>query len=99
MSARVRRSAARALVISLLACTTLVATGPDVGSAATRPIAFRITMGACPKGLASDLARLRVEWLDGDGVRKDSGTTTVNAGGSWTFCRGTAADPSPEVAG
>jgi hypothetical protein len=75
--------------------TIMLALLPAAADAA-RPIAFRITMGACPKGIASDDATLRVDWRDADGVLKATGTTKVSSTGLWVFCGSPSGDPSPE---
>lgn len=87
----------RALAITLATVGLLAAASPAPTLAGTRPITFRITMGACPKGVASDRAALRVEWRDADGMLKGKGSTTAGATGSWTYCGSPTGDPSPEI--
>lgn len=91
-----RTPAGRLQRAAVLCVATLLTGLLPVTAQAARPIAFRTVMGACPKGVASDSASLRVAWRDADGALKAAGATTAAPNGSWTFCGSTAGDPSPE---
>lgn len=83
-------------LIAVAIAIVMLALLPSVAAAATRPIAFRIVMGACPKGTASDDATLRVDWRDADGLLKATGVTKASSTGLWVFCGSPSGDPSPE---